>query len=166
MESPIGPGVPLRRHRRRLFPARGGFRTVELNIVGWSALVGAGLVLGAVVFFVTDLNVFVALALGVVMIWPTILVLDYRRWRNSKTHSSRDDMTDESGAEIVARLARLGIQATYEVHEDDPEDGGGIHRGIRYRNADAETVRRVTNELLGQLGEGDTRRVAEGEGGV
>jgi hypothetical protein len=144
--------VPLERsrHRRRLRSSTSpGFSMVQLNLVGWSALAGAGLAVGLVLFLVTHLNVFVALPAGVALVWGTLALLDRRRWQDSTVHRSRDDMTPEAGREIVGRLQRLGIEASYFELPIDEEDGGGTARGIRCRQRDADQVARVTEEVLG-----------------
>lgn len=122
---------------------------VQLNLVGWSALIGAGLSLGLVVFWLTPLSAPVALPIGIVAVWATLAVLDRRRWLDSSVHRTRDDMTPEAGREIVARLQSLGIEATYFELPIDEEDGGGTARGIRCRQRDLAEVQRVMDEILG-----------------
>ena len=110
---------------------------------------GAGLAVGAILWLVTPLNAFVAFPVGVIAVWATLGALDYRRWRSAMTGSWRTDKSPESGREIVARLQRLGITASYEEDEIDPEEGGGTSRHVRYRNADEKKVKQVMREVWG-----------------
>lgn len=141
-------GDPL---RRQSWPYRQGwpFKTVDLNVYGWSALIGAGLALGAVVGLSTGIDMAIALPAGVVASWLVLFALDYRRSRNLMTHLCRGDMDPATGAAIVAQLEAMGVTATYR--EDDFEADGETftQRGIVCRHADAETVQKVMDQQLG-----------------
>ena len=143
--------VELRRVRRldslrRLSP--GGFRTIELNAVGWAALVGAGLAAGAL-SAIAGTPPLVALPAGVVAAWLVVLVLDYLRWRNGRVGIGRDGLDPVTGDAIVARLRSMGIDASYEEQLFDEPDGTlHLQRSIRCRNADERKVERVMNEVL------------------
>jgi hypothetical protein len=132
------------RHDRNL----GGFRTLWLNLYGWSALLGTGLVIGAIAGFATPVPLWIALIAGVVATWAVLLILDHRRFRNSTIHLSNDRFDRDSGAAVVARLRELGVTATYEEHVFDCEDETYVQRGIVCRQADVEVVEQVTSELL------------------
>ena len=120
----------------------GGFRTVELNVVGWSALVGVGLLLGGLLLLLTAIPAAVALPAGVLFTWAVLLILDNHRWRNSKINIGRGDLDETTAQNIVERLRTMGITATYlELHCE-----GDVQRGITCRQADAEVVRRVLDE--------------------
>lgn len=110
---------------------------------------GAGLVLGALVWLVSDLALIVTLPAGMLVAWAVLVALDHGRWRNSTTHICRDAMTAEGGKKIVDRLSQQGLQTTYRETFFDEEDGGGSQRGIVCRNADQAIVRRVIEEQLG-----------------
>jgi hypothetical protein len=151
-ERPVTAEFLLRRGRGLHLESRAGFKTVRLNHVGWSALAGAGLVLGTVVWLISDLPLIVTLPAGVFVTWAFLVGLDHRRWRNSTRHICRDDMTAETGQVIVDQLSQQGIEATYRETFFDEEDGGGSQRGIVCRNADYAIVRRVMDEQLGRGG--------------
>ena len=143
--------VDLRRVRRldplrRLSP--GGFRTIELNVVGWGALVGAGLAAGALSMGAGTPAV-AALPGGVVTAWLVVLALDYRRWRRGHSGIGHGGLDPVSGDEIVARLRSMGIDATYEEQLIDEPDGTlYLQRSIRCRHPDARKVERVMDEVL------------------
>lgn len=126
----------------------GGFQTVWLNIYGWSALVGTGLALGAPIGLLTPLPLWIALVVGVLAVWGALLVLDHRRYLNSTVHLVDDRLDPETGAAVVARLAKLGVSAAYEEYDDEDEEGTYVQRGILCRQADVEGARRVLSGLL------------------
>jgi hypothetical protein len=133
---------PLR--RRTPYRSSGGFKTVDLNINGWSALIGAGLAAGAIVVLATSVPAVIAFPTGVVSIWILLLVLDHFRWRNGEVGLSRDGLDPATGASIVARLQEMGIAARYRENDDEDEEGRPYtQREIVCRQADAEVVWRV-----------------------
>jgi hypothetical protein len=163
--SPLNLVPNRRRFKRDPLRARqrGGFRTADLNVVGWSALVGAGLVLGVLVAVVFRTGFRIALPAGVLVVWLVLLALDERRWRNSMIGLGNEALTPESGAAIVAKLRTMGIEATYEevdysdeVDDEELQDDDDLHadrdyiqRSIRCRNADAKRVQEVMARHLG-----------------
>lgn len=127
---------------------RGGFQTVEFNVYGWSALIASGAVLGAIVAGVSHIAWWIALPIGVVLMWMVLLTLDHRRFRNSMVHLGDSRLDAERGATIVARLQDIGITATYREYVFDEEEGGGVQRGILCRQNDVQTVQQVMAERL------------------
>lgn len=125
-----------------------------LNWVGWSALLGAGMVSGILIAALTPIPTAICLILGVGDAWLFALVLDRRRFLNSMVHLCRDDLSPEIGATIVTELSRMGIEASYEELDDrderEPEGGDGIQRGIRCRQADAAAVSDLLYADLGR----------------
>ena len=135
---------PLRHER-----SAGGFRSVELNAAGWSALVGAGLVAGGIAALAGAPPV-IALPSGVVAAWAVVLVLDHLSRRNLHTGMGTTGLDAETGPIIVARLREMGIEASYrEIVLDDLDDGTpGVQRSIVCRNADRDTVEAAMFEIL------------------
>ena len=133
---------------RRLDPLRrrspGGFRTVHLNAAGWAVLAAAGLAAGGL-SAVAGTPLQIALPAGVVAAWLVALVLDTVRWRNQTAHIGRDGLNETTGRAIVARLRDAGIDAAYREYIDDDLD---VHLSIECRNADADRVRGVMDEVL------------------
>ena len=123
------------------YRTRGGFKNVELNVVGWSAVIGAGLAVGLIVSLATKVPTQVAMPLSVVTIWALLVSLDRYRWRNSMVHLCSDTMTQPIGESLVTRLQAMGIAAVYRELTDQDEDGEYTQRGILCRQADSETVR-------------------------
>lgn len=119
-----------------------------LNLYGWSALIGVGLVVGAVIKIATPLPIWTALMLGVVGVWGATLLLDYRRHRNSTVHLVHERFDSDSAPAVVSRLAGMGITATYHEYAYDDEDETLIQRGILCRQADVDVARRVLSETL------------------
>src|SRR3954447_26178523 len=66
-------GPRSRRRRRGHRMSAGGFRSVELNTIGWSALVGVGTLVGLVTKAVARLGWAGALALGLTTAWSAAI---------------------------------------------------------------------------------------------
>ncbi len=140
-------------HGHRLEPRRGlsremragGFKTVELNVVGWSALAGAGTAVGTAASFATRTPLLGSIALGVLGTWIVTVGLDHRRWRNSTMHTSRGGLTEDAHRLAVDKLRAAGVNASYREVVD--EDSGAIYGAIECRQADREAVSAVLNDL-------------------
>ena len=149
-------GEPLRRdplwHRGQRRLRRGGFRTVELNAVGWSALVGTGLVLGGVAALLTPVRTRVLLPLGMLLTWAGVLVADYVRWRSGTVGIGFGDLDEATARRVVDELGRRGITVAYREYRDDGDSDP--QRVIECRNADAARVHEAVSELLGFSGRG------------
>jgi len=120
----------------------GGFLSIELNAVGWAALLGAGVVVGTVAASLTPLPLGVALIVGPLLVWGLVRVWDHRRFANSMVSLAYEDLDEATGAALVSELKGTGITATYE---ERVVDEGGVQRSIRCRQRDVEAVR----ELMG-----------------
>lgn len=128
----------------------GGFYTVELNAVGWTALIGSGLVLGGLVSFATGLSPFTALPASVVTVWIVLLVMDRQRHRNQIIHMGFGKMDAAIGDKVVEQLRGMGIEAAYfeTTYDEDDEEGHVTYRGIRCRQADERVTQSVIREHL------------------
>lgn len=138
---------PLQRSRSRF--RRAGFATVELNLIGWSALVATGLVAGAVVGLIVQVPLWMALIMGIITTWAALVIWDRHRFRNSITHICDDRLDATSGEQIAALLRELGIAATYEEQTFDLDDGFGTQRGILCRQGDSGKVATLMADHLG-----------------
>jgi hypothetical protein len=118
----------------------GGFRSIELNAVGWTALLGAGLAVGALAAALTPLPLGAALVAGPCLAWALVLMWDHRRFGNSMIHVVRDDLDEDAAGALASRLKQLGIAATY--HEYVLDDGD-VQRGILCRQRDVDAVREL-----------------------
>lgn len=129
-----------RRRRLRWEP----FRTVRLNVVGWSALLGVAAVPGAAAFAFTG-HMWAGLAVaGLVLV--LVVVLDRVRWRNSWTGLGVE--SSEQAEQVVAALVRRGVEARAESHTYDHEDGQtGDHHRVVVRQRDREGARQSLSRL-------------------
>lgn len=136
--------------RREPLRARspGGFRTVWLNIYGWSAFVAAGLAIGAVAGLLTPLPLPLALGIGVVGTWGLLLVFDRTRYLNSTVRLGDDRLDAQTGAAIVGDLAAAGISASYEEFTDEDEEGIYSQRAISCRQRDVPAVQQMMRRHL------------------
>jgi hypothetical protein len=127
-------------HRRRF---TGGFRTVELNARGWSAILGIGLGWGGIVVLLTSAPAIAALPAGMLLTWITFLAIDRHRHRNHVVHMGYGDLDAETGAAIVEDLRSRGIVASYFEIPPEDDDDYETQRGIRCRRADSPVARHV-----------------------
>ena len=139
----IDHGDPLIPRRSRLSDA-GRFQTVQLNVAGWGALLGAGSAVAAATAWLTRAPLAAALGGGLVGAWAIARGLDHRRWHNSDVVIGLEDVPLGSWPEIVRRLQAEGISAS--LRETIDEDGGDIRWSIECRQADADAVTRAIHE--------------------
>jgi len=140
------PVAPLRRsgtaRRLRRGVHIGGFRSVELNLVGWSAVLGTGLVVGTVAALVATVAWWVALPVGVATVWIGLLIADYRRWRDLSMGMGFG-LTRPETASVAQELADKGLRVEYS---ELLEDNGSVQTGITFRHADERKVRRYLRD--------------------
>ena len=141
---PLSDRAPLADRGRRRCKGRvwkGGFRTVELNVVGWSAIGGTALVLAGLAWL-GGIPVLLAAVIGLGVAWTGALLLDYRAWRRSWVGFSTD--LDSTAVEsLVAKLSARGIEARYHEFIAEPSDGKSFTvRTIECRAPAAPAVER------------------------
>lgn len=124
---------------------------MQLNLAGWSALVGAGLLIGSVLAVLSPLPRWAALGSGTAATWLTVLLIDHRRYRNMQTHICHGGLDAETGEAVVAALAPSGVEASYREYTFEDEDEILVQRGILCRNADAPVVHRMIEEMTGNF---------------
>ena len=125
--------------RRRSNP----FRMMRLNTVGWSALVGSGLVL-AVPGLVLGRNPGLAVASGVGAAFTVVWSNDYRNWRRSWTGIGYP-MPDEEADVLAAEMRSDGLDVIYEPAVLD-EGTGEMRVSARFR-CRAPHARKVRERL-------------------
>lgn len=125
----------------------GRFRSVRLNAAGWSVLVAFGAALGGVISIALRTPPTAAMPLGIATSWAAARVWDQRRWANSTTSLSRDDLAEQDYELALERLRSIGVSATTSSYWD--EGVGDIQWAIRCRNADLEAAQRVLDDLAG-----------------
>ncbi len=141
MPSDPSYAVLTSRRRRRLTEP---FRTVRLNVVGWSALLAVAGVPGGAVFAVTGRPWAALVVPGLVLVMA--VVLDRLRWRNSWIGMGVDSV--EQAEQVVAALAGRGVEARAESNTYVSEDGQMVddHR-VMVRQRDGDAVRQSLSQL-------------------
>src|SRR5579884_1599820 len=118
----IPDGAPLRSSPRwaprRLFQP---FLMMRLNLVGWSALGAAGVVL-AIPELILGWNPGLALAAGLAASFAAVWARDYQKWRRSVVSVSVP-LPDEDADVLAASLRGRGIDVVYEPRVLDPLTG-------------------------------------------
>jgi hypothetical protein len=138
--APLLGGGRARRLRRTLH--FGGFRSVELNVIGWSALVGTGAVLGTMLTVVSPARWFAAVPIGIGAVWIAVLLVDYRRWRGLET-SIGVGLGPAETADLARALVAKGVHVEYT--EFVTPYGDAQHR-ITFRNSVERKVRRFLRD--------------------
>ena len=141
-----------RRGRRRAW-----LRTARLNVVGWSALLGACLVVAALgVATVTALGWPRAVgAAGAVIPVAAVVLADRIRWAQMETSVGWGGSVDEV-ARIADELAAEGMYARVRPEasgfgwrdraELPPDSAEAATAALEYRNGDVDVVRRKLRE--------------------
>ena len=93
----------------------GGFRMVQLNIVGWAALLVPGATLGLVAAVLGGASVLAGAAVGAVVVWTFALVVDTVRWRASDICFSCPDVPRAALDRLVGELHVVGVDASIEI---------------------------------------------------
>ena len=122
------------------------FKTASLNLLGWSALVGAGLSLGLVVSLLTPAPIIPAMVAGVLAVWIVMLVVDRYRYGRTFAGIGYGNLDPETGEAVARQLRDQGVFARYEVEYDDEEHE--VQRRIVCRRKDAGTVRTAIERAL------------------
>lgn len=112
----------------------------ELNVVGWSALLGAGLV-PSLLLWALGVPRLTALTLGEAGTLSMVKVRDHLRWRASPIDMQVDGSPDELRA-AVAQMRESGLAVEYqELLHDIPHEELRWQPALRCRQADSEKVR-------------------------
>jgi hypothetical protein len=73
----------------------GGFRAVQLNVVGWAALLAPGVLAGTLIALRFRLPLLPGAVVGGLVAWATGLVLDSRKWARLETGISANHDLDD-----------------------------------------------------------------------
>lgn len=113
----------------------------ELNVVGWSALLGAGL-LPSLLLWALGVPRLAALALGEAGTISVVKVRDHLGWQASPIHMHVDGPPGDVRA-AVAEMRETGLTVEYEeLPHDIPYEELRWQPAVRCRQADSEKVRR------------------------
>ena len=129
--------APLTRHRLPRGPHL--FKSTRLNSVGWAALAGLCLVVGAIfggVAAAVGWSWWAFAVLGVMAALGSLLVLDRRKFSTLYSTYSWTDDEDEKAA-VCADLQAAGIAAELVSWNNEPPFG------VRVRNRDGKRANRV-----------------------
>ena len=111
----------------------------ELNAVGWSALLGAGL-LPSLLLWALGVPRVTALALGEAGTFSVVKVRDHVRWRASPILMHVDGSPEDVRA-AVAEMQGTGLAVEYEeVPLDVPYEEFRWQPAVKCRQADSEKV--------------------------
>jgi len=130
------PLLAVRPWRRR---RHGLFRTVKLNLVGWSAVLGVGLA-AAIILRLFRVRVAPAVLIGELGTVSVLKALDYRRWRRTPVTFSVDAPKDVVRA-LVAEMQERGLPLTYESVPYDDDETSEYRPGMGFRRAAEKKVR-------------------------
>lgn len=118
----------------RAFRRTGGFRTVELNIGGWSAVLAPGAAIGFVVGRLISRRVAATLA-GSAVAWVLALVVDQIQWLRSGVAVDISSLSDQQWAAAHSELLRCGIEHHVETSTlDHEEEWRSVHSTMRHHN--------------------------------
>lgn len=133
-EVPLRRVGPWRRRNRR------AFQMFELNMVGWSALLAAGL-FPSLLLRALGVPRLTALALGEAGTYSVLKVKDHLRWRASPIYMQVDGSPELIRA-AVAEMRATGLVVDYEeLPHDVPYDELRWQAAVKCRQADGEKVR-------------------------
>lgn len=114
----------------------GGFRSSDLNGVGWLAVLGPGVVAGLVRSRRSSVAVLPSLLHGAAVSWILALGLDHRAWRDISFGYSTSDLDRVEARLIVDHLRASGIDVTIEDRPDpDEESAWSVRSTNRHRRA-------------------------------
>lgn len=99
----------------RRWARSGGFRMVQLNVVGWAALLVPGGTLGLATAWFGGASVLAGAAVGATVAWALALVVDTVRWRASDICFSCPDLSRDALDRLVGELHVVGVDASIEV---------------------------------------------------
>lgn len=112
----------------------------DLNVVGWSALLGAGLV-PSLLLWALGVPRLTALALGEAGTFSVVKVRDHLRWRASQIDLHVDGSPEDLRA-AIAQMRETGLAVEYqELPHDIPYEEFRWQPAVRCRQADSKKVR-------------------------
>lgn len=97
----------------------GGLRSVELNAVGWVALISPGVVLGLLVARLTDSSFWVFGLVGGVTIWAIAALVDNFRFGRVPARLTTERLNDAELEHLVEAARHAGIRFEHELGDDD-----------------------------------------------
>ena len=116
------------------FRRSGGFRMVQLNAVGWLAVLTPGVALGVAIAAVVRWSLLLGAVVGGLFSWVVAVAVDTFRWRNS---SMGVDVTDLDLAIVQAAIADLraiGVDVQLDTSNFASVEGVEVHLRARMKH--------------------------------
>ncbi|MBI4935092.1 MAG: hypothetical protein HY828_14510 [Actinobacteria bacterium] len=88
----------------------GGFRQIDLNIAGWTAVLAPGAAVGLVSGILLDQVLLIAVPAGLVCSWLVAVSIDRWRWSRSECGYDISDLSPQATDDLTARLTSDGIR--------------------------------------------------------
>ncbi|MEP7114537.1 MAG: hypothetical protein ABI862_14825 [Ilumatobacteraceae bacterium] len=89
---------------------------MELNVVGWGALLVPAALLGALIAGLLDWSVIRGLAIGAIAAWCFGLVVDHARWSASSITYNCPDLSRSVLDRLVDDLREVGVDLSIELN--------------------------------------------------
>lgn len=125
-------------------PRRGLFQSVQLNAIGWVALLAPGVVLGLLFARITGRSLLVWGVVGGLTILAVAVAIDYYR---SSRRPSGLSVEALSAAELQA-LAEAGRHAGIKFeHESDPHDEAGPRSLLQTQRRHVVRLHRLVQQI-------------------
>ena len=90
---------------------------MQLNVVGWGALLVPSALLGALIARLLEWSVIWGLAIGAITAWCVALVVDEARWRASSITYNCPDLSLSVLDRLVDDLREVGVDLAIELNE-------------------------------------------------
>lgn len=119
----------------------GGFRSAELNLLGWTAVLMPGLAIGLTAGWLSGRAILLFAFGGVALSWMFALGLDHVSWRRISFGLSDSRLTADEARSVVTSLRATGVEADLEV--DTKPGTGAPEWRIRSTNRYRAAVRRA-----------------------
>jgi len=119
---------------------------VQLNVVGWGALLVPAALLGALIAGLLNWSVIWGLAIGAIAAWCFGLVVDHARWRASAITYNCPDPLRSVLDRLVDDLRGVGVDLAIELNEIEPRSDSPVWQ-IRTRMCHRLLLERRLAEL-------------------
>ena len=119
---------------------------VQLNVVGWGALLIPSAVLGALIARLLEWPVICGLAIGAIVAWCVGLVVDDARWRANSITYNCPDLSRLVLDRLVDDLREVGVDLAVELNEIESQSDRPVWQ-IRTRMRHRRLLERRLAEL-------------------
>ncbi len=138
-------------HRRRRLAELVWFRSVDLNALGWLALIGTGIALSVALAADSGVEPAASMAIGFTAAYAAARVLDWYCWRQITFGISTSDLTVDQARAIVERLRSSGQDVSLELEQQGLfADDQPAEWSIRSTNRHRRAVDTAISEAVGE----------------